>query len=160
MEARQALRPDIEALNRAVRRYEKRTALTTLQADTRFRQLDAQVHDALSLAAAAQRSTAARRSSYAFLLLDWACACIVVPIQLALSILNFPGRVMGRCLQAARRMLGSRRRPPQSHSRSRKGKAVQGVNTKLGPQSPPLSRAAVSSFGQHQSSSSTRGSAW
>lgn len=154
IEARKALRPDIEALNRAVRRYEKRTALTTLQADTRFQQLEAQVHDAISLAAAAQRSSAARRSSYAFILLDWACACMVVPVQLALSILNLPGRVMGRCLEAARGVLGSRRPVPHSRSRSGKGKAVQGVNTRLGPQSPPPSRPAISPLGQHPGSSS------
>lgn len=159
IEARKALRPDIEALNRAVRRYEKRTALTTLQADTRFQQLEAQVHDAISLAAAAQRSSASRRSSYAFILLDWACACFVVPVQLALSILNLPSRVMNRCLQAAGRMLGTRRPAPQPRSRSGKGKAVQGVNTKLGPQSAPSSRPAVSPLGQHQGSSSMRGTA-
>lgn len=156
IEARKALRPDIEALNRAVRRYEKRTALTSLQADTRFQQLEAEVHDAISLAAAAQRFSAARRSSYAFILLDWACACIVVPVQLGLSIVNFPGRIMSRSLQAARRMLGSRRPAPQSRSRSLKGKAVERVNLKLGPPSPPPSRALS---GQHQSSSSMRASA-
>lgn len=158
-EARRALQPDIEALNRAVRRYEKRTALTTLQADTRFQQLEAQAHDAISLAAAAQRSSANRRPSYAVVLVNWVCACIVVPAQLALSILNLPSRVVSRCLQAGRRMLGSRRPAPRPRSKSAKGKAVQGANgPKMRPQSPPSPRVpAVSPTAQHQSSSTMRG---
>lgn len=158
VEARKALQPDIEALNRAVRRYEKRTALTTLQADTRFQHLEAQVHDAISLAAAAQTSTTTRRTSYAFTLVNWACACIVVPAQLALSMLCLPGHVASGCLQAGRRMLGGRRPAPQPRSRSGKGKAVQGSNKpRLRPQSPPPRMSAVSPLAQHSSSSATRG---
>lgn len=158
VEARRALQPDIEALNRAVRRYEKRTALTTLQADTRFQHLEAQVHDAISLAAAAQTTSATRRASYAFNLINWACACIVVPTQLALSMLSLPGRVASRCLQASRRMLGSRRPAPQPRSRSGKGKTVQGTNRPwMRPQSPPLRTVAVSPLAQHASSSTMRG---
>lgn len=158
VEARRALQPDIEALNRAVRRYEKRTALTTLQADTRFQHLEAQVHDAISLAAAAQTSSATRRDSYAFTFINWACACIVVPAQLALSMVSLPGRVASRCLQAGRRMLGSRRPASQPRSRSAKGKAVQGTNKpRMHPQSTPPRTSVVSPLAQHPSSSAMRG---
>lgn len=157
VESRRALQPDIEALNRAVRRYEKRTALTTLQADTRFQQLEAQVHDAIALAAAAQRSSAAHRPSYAFILIDWACACIVVPAQLALSILNLPGRAASRCLLEARRMLD--RRPAQPRPRSGKGKNVQRVTgSKIRSQSPPSRRTQnVSPLAQQQTSGNWNG---
>lgn len=123
VESRRALGPDIEALNRAVRRYEKRTALTALQTDTRFQQLEAQTRDAIALAAAAQRASQNRRQSYAFTLIDWACACIVVPTQIVLSILNLPGRIASRCLLAAQRMLGRTRPSPQPPSKSGKGKS-------------------------------------
>lgn len=148
--SRRALQPDIEALNRAVRRYEKRTALATLQTDTRFQQLEAQVHDATALAAAAQRSSTAHRPNHAFILIDWVCACIVVPAQLVLSILNLPGRAASRCLLAARRMLD--RHPAQPHPRSGKGKNVQRVTgSKIRSQSPPSRRTQnVSPLAQQQ----------
>ncbi|KAJ5113889.1 hypothetical protein N7456_002423 [Penicillium angulare] len=126
-EAKKALTPDIEALNRAVRRYEKRTAITTLQSDTRFQQLEAQTRDAIALAAAAQRSSLSRRPSYAFILLDWACACVVVPAQLGLSLLNFPSRVATSCFTAAGKMVGFRRegvRTAQPRSKPGKGKTA------------------------------------
>lgn len=159
-ESRKALQPDIEALNRAVRRYEKRTALTTLQADTRFQHLEAQVHDAISLAAAAQRSHASRRSSYAFMLLDWICAGIVVPAQLTWSILNLPGRIVSSLVQTTKRTFGPRRPAPQPRPKLAKGKAVQNANGyKKGPPTPSPSRSpAVSPLGQHPASSTIRGS--
>ncbi|KAJ5104832.1 hypothetical protein NUU61_002179 [Penicillium alfredii] len=157
-EARQALQPDIEALNRAMRRYEKRTAVTALQTDTRLQQLEAQTRDAIALAAAAQRSIASRRPSYAFTLIDWACACLVVPAQLALSIFSLPGRVASRCLLAARRMLG---RPaqaaPQPRSKKAKGKAPQGyADSQLRSQSPPPRRAPALLPLSRQSAGSVR----
>ncbi|KAJ5524227.1 hypothetical protein N7494_010877 [Penicillium frequentans] len=141
VEARRTVQPDIEALNRAVRRYEKRTALMTLQSDTRFQQLEAQIRDALSLAAAAQRSSISRRSSYAFTLVDWACACIVVPAQLASSILSLPSRAANRCLATAKSILG---RPPaqKPRSKSSKGKSAQGGGYKVRPRSPPSKTSA------------------
>ncbi|KAJ5272548.1 hypothetical protein N7478_007673 [Penicillium angulare] len=138
VEARRALTPDIEALNRAVRRYEKRTALTTLQSDTRFQQLEAQTRDAIALAAAAQRSSLSRRPSYAFILLDWACACVVVPAQLGLSVLNLPSRVATSCFTAARKMVGLHRegvRNTQPRSKSSKGKMAQTASSKFQRQS-------------------------
>lgn len=153
LEARHAVQPDIEALNRAVRRYEKRTALATLQSDTRFQQLEAQTRDAIALAAAAQRSAASQRSSYAFILIDWACACVVIPAQLAISILNLPGKAVGRCYISLQRMLGLSR-PVKSRYRNSKGKAV--ATSKFRSQSPPrpkaqpVSQSGVSSFNSQQ----------
>ncbi|KAJ5182577.1 hypothetical protein N7492_000193 [Penicillium capsulatum] len=151
VEARKALQPDIEALNRAVRRYEKRTALSTLQSDTRFQQLEAQTRDAIALAAAAQRSTANRRSSYAFILIDWACAIVVVPAQIALSVLNFPGRVANRCLLAVKGVLHRRQPVPRKHTRPSKGKGVERYQS----QAPPT-RASTSALAQQSSSTNTR----
>lgn len=144
VEARRVVQPDIEALNRAVRRYEKRTALSTLNTDTRFQQLEASTRDAIALAAAAQQSSASRKPSYPFILIDWICACIVVPARLALSILNFPGRAVSRCVTAVRRMLGISQPSPRPRPRSRKGKALQGSNaSRFRSQSPPPPRAPV-----------------
>lgn len=105
IETKRAIQPEIEALNRAVRRYEKRTAVSTLQTDTRLQHLEAQTHDALALAAAAQRSTATSRPSYAFILLNWICAAIVIPAELVLSLISLPGRAASRCVRATLRIL-------------------------------------------------------
>lgn len=146
VESRRALNPDIEALNRAVRRYEKRTALTALQTDTRFQQLEAQTRDAIALAAAAQRANLNRRQSYAFTLIDWACACIVVPTQIALSIINLPGRIVSRCLLAAQRILGLKRPSPQPRSKSSKGKSRAVTGSKYASQGLPPKSSATSSM--------------
>ncbi|KAJ5199100.1 hypothetical protein N7491_000337 [Penicillium cf. griseofulvum] len=129
LESRKSIQPDIEALNRAVRRYEKRSALFTLQTDQRFARLETNAADALALAAAAQRLAESRRPNYALVLLDWACACIVVPAQIALSVGALPGRAVSGCWDAARRMLIGRRVRPQPRSKSKselKGKAGAG----------------------------------
>ncbi|KAF2666411.1 hypothetical protein BT63DRAFT_482170 [Microthyrium microscopicum] len=53
--AKQSLQPQLDALNRAVRRYEKRASLQSVVLDARLRDLDKRVNDALSLAAVASR---------------------------------------------------------------------------------------------------------
>ncbi|CAG8203315.1 unnamed protein product [Penicillium nalgiovense] len=130
LETRKAIQPDIEALNRAVRRYEKRSTLFSLQTDQRFVRLETQAGDAIALAAAAKRSAESRRPNYALVLLDWACACIVIPVQIALSLVSLPGRAVSGCWDAARRMLMGRKIAPQQRPKSRsglKGKAGAGA---------------------------------
>jgi hypothetical protein len=53
--ATQTFQPQLDALNRAVRRYEKRATMQSVILDARLRDLDNRVGDALSLAAAASR---------------------------------------------------------------------------------------------------------
>ncbi|CAG8055434.1 unnamed protein product [Penicillium olsonii] len=123
-EIRKSIQPDIEALNRAVRRYEKRSSLFALQTDQRFVRLEAQAGDAIALAAAAQRSQAAR-SGYALVLLEWVCAFVVVPVQIGVSAVGLPGRLVAGSLDAVKGMLGfkgkSKARP--------KGKTVAGSSS-------------------------------
>ncbi|KGO36061.1 hypothetical protein PEX1_010180 [Penicillium expansum] len=129
LETRKAIQPDIEALNRAVRRYEKRSALFTLQTDQRFVRLETQAGDALALAAAAKRSAESRRPNYALVLLDWACACVVVPAQIVLSVGSLPGRAVAGCWDAVKRMLPGWKVVPHQRLKSKsgsKGKVVAG----------------------------------
>ncbi|EKV12407.1 hypothetical protein PDIG_32860 [Penicillium digitatum PHI26] len=120
-ETRKAIQPEIEALNRAVRRYEKQFALFTLQTDQRFARLETQASDAIALAAAAKRSTESQRPNYALVLLDWACACVIVPARSALLVGSLPGRAVAGCWDAAKRMLPGRKVVPQQRSKSRSG---------------------------------------
>ncbi|KAJ5926902.1 hypothetical protein N7516_008675 [Penicillium verrucosum] len=134
LETRKAIQPDIEALNRAVRRYEKRSALFSLQTDQRFVRLETQAGDAIALAAAAKRSAESRRPNYALVLLDWACACVVVPAQIVLSLGCLPGRAVAGCWDAAMRMLPGRKVASQQRSKFKSGsKGMAGPGPGPGP---------------------------
>lgn len=104
-DVRKSLQPDLDALNRAVRRYEKRATLLTMQTESRLQDLEARMSDAITLAAAAERSSSnysknSRRGS-AYVLLDWLCAIIVLPVQAAWAILSLPGRVASTSFSVA-----------------------------------------------------------
>jgi hypothetical protein len=58
-DVKQVLQPQIDALNRAVRRYEKRSAAQAALLDVRLRHVDGRAADAMALAAAAMRDAAA-----------------------------------------------------------------------------------------------------
>jgi len=47
------LQPELDALNRAVRRYEKRATLQAFQTESRLKDIESRLNDAVSLAAAA-----------------------------------------------------------------------------------------------------------
>ena len=107
-EVRKLLQPDLDALNRAVRRYEKRATLLTLQTESRLQDLESRMADAISLAAAAERGNLASRRGSAAVLLDWACASIVVPASAAWTMMILPGRILGKTMGWAEGWVGSR----------------------------------------------------
>ena len=98
-QVRKTLQPDLDALNRAVRRYEKRTTLLSLQTESRLQDLDKRLSDAITLAAAAERSSQSsrqRRGSGVGLLVnlfDDVVAVLSLPIQMCWTILTLPWRV-------------------------------------------------------------------
>lgn len=95
---RKNIQPDLEALNRAVRRYEKRATLLTMQTESRLQELEKRMGDAITLAAAAERSAQSnrqRRGSGVGLMVDWVAAMTMLPLQLAWTALSLPGRVLG-----------------------------------------------------------------
>ncbi|KAK2800681.1 hypothetical protein FQN50_008065 [Emmonsiellopsis sp. PD_5] len=99
---RNSIKPDLEALNRAMRRYEKRTALTAIETETRLQQLEKRINDAISLSVTTQRrKSAAERRSPLLILLDWLCAVVVVPVQMAWEVVRMPHRIAGWCLRWA-----------------------------------------------------------
>lgn len=69
-EVRNAIQPELDALNRAVRRYETKATVLALQTESRFGSVDTKVQDAISLAAAASEL---RNNSHGglFSLLAW-----------------------------------------------------------------------------------------
>ncbi|KAL4916794.1 hypothetical protein BDW62DRAFT_94547 [Aspergillus aurantiobrunneus] len=128
-EYRKGFQTDIDALNRAVRRYEKRTAVAAYQTETRLQGLEAKTRDALSLAAAAQRlSTQPPKSLFASLR-DWTSTAILLPIQMGVSLVTLPFLIASRGVLWCRDMVLGRRsskKSPIVSSRSgSKGKAPQ-----------------------------------
>ncbi|KAF4268164.1 hypothetical protein KXW98_007519 [Aspergillus fumigatus] len=114
-EIRKGFQPEIDALNRAVRRYEKRTALTSFQSEAKFQALETQVHDAIALAAAAQRS---RRPLGALSgLFNSIHAIILLPMQIFISLASLPFQLSMRCLHYCKDMLLSK--PPRKLSKSK-----------------------------------------
>jgi len=109
-DVRKAFQPELDALNRAVRRYEKRTTVMAFQTDSRLQELETQVQDAVALAAAAHRSTTDRRQSFAFILLDWIWAILVLPAQTLLSLASLPARIAAWCLQNIKVLIGVKQR--------------------------------------------------
>ena len=99
-QVRKTLQPDLDALNRAVRRYEKRTTLLSLQTESRLQDLEKRLGDAITLAAAAERtsqSSRQRRGSgvgLIFNLFDDVAAVLSLPIQMCCTILTLPWRVI------------------------------------------------------------------
>lgn len=98
-EVRRSLQPDVDALNRAVRRYEKRATLQTMQTESRLQDLEARLNDAISLAAIVAQAGERQRRGYGATLFDWSSAAIVLPLQALFSLLAVPAiassKVMG-----------------------------------------------------------------
>jgi hypothetical protein len=61
-DVRNAIQPELDALNRAVRRYEKKATLLQLQTESRFSLIHAKLEDAISLAAAAAKNANRRQN--------------------------------------------------------------------------------------------------
>lgn len=95
MEIRSSLQPDLDALNRAVRRYEKKMVALTIQTESRLQELECRMSDAITLAAAAERSSnqsSSRRGSSAFIPLDWISTAILLPLQAAWAVVSLPAK--------------------------------------------------------------------
>ncbi|QPH01537.1 hypothetical protein C2857_005740 [Epichloe festucae Fl1] len=59
-DVRNAIQPELDALNRAVRRYEKKATLLQHQTDARFSALDSRLDDAIALAAVAAKNSSSK----------------------------------------------------------------------------------------------------
>ncbi|KAJ9268416.1 hypothetical protein DTO212C5_5568 [Paecilomyces variotii] len=108
-DVRKELQPELDALNRAMRRYEKRTTLTAFQTESEIQRLETRVQDAIALAAAAQRSTAGSHQRYALILLDWMCAIVVLPVQAIWTLASMPGHIATWGLSHVKSILGLNR---------------------------------------------------
>lgn len=99
-QVRKTLQPDVDALNRAVRRYEKRTTVLSLQTESRLQDLEKRLSDAITLAAAAERSSQSSRQrrgsgvGLVFNLFDDVAAVVALPIQMCWTVLTLPWKLI------------------------------------------------------------------
>ncbi|KAF2474200.1 uncharacterized protein BDR25DRAFT_119942 [Lindgomyces ingoldianus] len=89
---RQGLQPQLDALNRAVRRYEKRQAAQSIQIEARFADLEIRLKDALSLAAAAART--GQKPGVVSMVLTWITSLVMYWIQTTWAVLTYPFKVV------------------------------------------------------------------
>ena len=121
-EVRREIQPDLDALTRAVRRYEKRATLQAFQTETKLLDLEARVGDAVSLAAAA----VSKRDKAGFS--GWVTTAVTVPLQILGAIAGLPFTVISSLVglvrlggSPARGQTPAARKRPPSASASAKG---------------------------------------
>lgn len=107
-EVRRALQPDLDALNRAVRRYEKRATILTMQTESRLQDLEARMNDAITLAAAAERSKHDPGQGFTAMMFQWFLAAMVLPIQALWEFASLPARLSSKVLAVAKGLVGRR----------------------------------------------------
>jgi len=86
---RSSLQPEVDALNRAVRRYEKKTGVLQFQTESRLSAIEARLDDAIALAAAAAKNSASHRNVLAWAL-EYGLAILLFPVNALLQILLLP----------------------------------------------------------------------
>jgi hypothetical protein len=119
-EVRRTLQPDLDALNRAVRRYEKRATLQAFQTESRLHELEARLNDAISLAAAAANNGQGQRG-FTGIVVEWAATAIVLPVQAFAALAALPFKAMMAVLSYGKtKVIGAA--PPAERGR----KAVNG----------------------------------
>ncbi|KAJ0416530.1 hypothetical protein BJY00DRAFT_304072 [Aspergillus carlsbadensis] len=107
---------DIDALTRAVRKYEKRTSLMAHETEKRLQFLESKAREALALAAAVQqqslaeeevkekrrnRTLSASAASLIVFAVEWASTAVFLPLTIGASLVSLPilvARRMGRVL--------------------------------------------------------------
>ncbi|KAK6342078.1 hypothetical protein TWF730_001558 [Orbilia blumenaviensis] len=113
---KKGIQPDLDALNRAVRRYERKEALQSAQTEERLAYLDRRLNDAFTLAAAAASSAQDNRNnSLGHILTTWIAWSISIPFGLMVKIISIPIRAVEIITtlpfrtQAGRALLGRHR---------------------------------------------------
>jgi hypothetical protein len=106
---RKTIQPELDALNRAVRRYEKRTTISALQTEARLQELESRLKDVVVLAAAAQRNAEGAPRNFIIILVNWLCGALVLPVQYAGLLLSLPSRFTNWSATSLSRLIGPRK---------------------------------------------------
>ncbi|KAK6950011.1 hypothetical protein Daesc_008334 [Daldinia eschscholtzii] len=96
-EVRSSIQPELDALNRAMRRYEKKLTLLACQTDNRIEYVDYRLNDAIALAAVAAKNSNAQRNLSGWLV-DKTIALITFPFHTLVAVSTFPFRTVSTML--------------------------------------------------------------
>lgn len=135
---KKVLQPELDALSRAMRRYEKKSTITAVQIEARLQDLEVRVGDVVVLAAAAQRSADRQPMRYYLVVANWLCAAIVVPVESIRAVLSLPSKIFIQLVATVTRYIPGTSRPKrtrdaktprratksQSHEREKRTKAA------------------------------------
>lgn len=106
-EVRNAIQPELDALNRAVRRYEKKATVLALQTESRLGSVDMRLSDAISLAAAAAKQSNRPQWGVAALtawVTEWLVTIVTIPYHVAMYVIMWPFKtVAGLCFKGHHR---------------------------------------------------------
>ncbi|KAK4996308.1 hypothetical protein LTR66_004054 [Elasticomyces elasticus] len=94
VEMRKRYEPRLDALERAVRRYEKRATATTMLTEQRLQDLEKRLQDTLALAAVAASASAKRGIVSA--VLSGTSRLFVVPLEIAWALFVWPTQIAGQ----------------------------------------------------------------
>ncbi|MDB5910529.1 MAG: hypothetical protein JWP34_4643 [Massilia sp.] len=97
-EVRNAIQPELDALNRAVRRYEKKATVLAYQTESRLGAIDTRLNDAISLAAAAAMKSASQGSFLGWLA-ERTTALAMMPLRAALKVVALPFKAITSVLR-------------------------------------------------------------
>lgn len=119
-----SVQPELEALNRAMRRYEKKLTLLASQTDNRIEYVEYRLNDAIALAAVAAKSS--HSWGLAAWLAERTAAIVLLPIQAVATVVTFPLRTMSMLFrwkgqaapEKAQRSLRNGKSPSQGRSSS------------------------------------------
>ncbi|KAI1312038.1 hypothetical protein F5Y03DRAFT_341169 [Xylaria venustula] len=122
-EMRKNVQPELEALNRAMRRYEKKLNLLANQTDNKIEYIEYRLNDAIALAAVAAKNSNSQRT-LARWLVDRTTTLIMLPLQAVGAVLTFPFRTASTLFRWKEQQA-----PEKPHRSQRSGKLpAQGRN--------------------------------
>lgn len=118
----------IDALTRAVRRYEKRESTYTMQTEARLRELDTRLKEAVSLAAAA--ASYSQKPGVFLFVLDRVRAVFAVPVKMAYTTIMLPFQfansfIVSMALRSGLVQARPRTKPSKTPLRSKTSQAMR-----------------------------------
>lgn len=121
-QVRNAFQPQVDALNRAVRRYEKRAAAQTMQTEARLQDLENRLRDALSLAAAAAHHS--QRPGWVPTILEWTAIAFMLPLQGMFALTIYPFQLGYTMLFTAKNVAFGQSKSPPEKGKKRQGRSA------------------------------------
>ncbi|KAI1102986.1 hypothetical protein F4804DRAFT_311491 [Jackrogersella minutella] len=119
-----SIQPELDALNRAMRRYEKKLTLLACQTDNRIDYVEYRLNDTIALAAVAAKNSNAQWSLGTWLV-EKTVAMVMLPVQAVVAVSTFPFRTASTLLSRQ-----SRATPERTPRPTRSGKILaQGRNS-------------------------------